>query len=139
MTFLGKIKQSKLAQNLQKEKIGSDRSFGWVMLVVCLLLAFFFGGLRPLLVAAAFVLLVLTLWVPHFLHPANRVWTWLGILIGMIVAPVVMVLIFAVSVVPTGLIARLVGKDFLRVRKAPEAKTYWLDRSSSKQSFDQQF
>ena len=65
--------------------------------------------------------------VPKLLHPLNMLWTKLGLLLGRIVTPVVMFLVYAISVVPIGLLLRLFGKDLLRLK--PADSSYWIDRS----------
>lgn len=60
------------------------------------------------------------------LAPLNRLWARVGQLLHAIVNPLVMGLIFALAVVPTGLVLRLFGKDLLRLRRDPSASTYWV-------------
>lgn len=111
----------------------TDRSFGIVFAVFFSLLAAYLSwrgwAWWPLLlvVAAAFLLLALTR--PALLAPLNWLWTKLGLLLGMIMAPIVMGLIYFGVVTPMALLARLVGKDFLRLRRDPAAPTYWLPRA----------
>lgn len=113
-------------------KAGSERSFGIVFAAVFALvgLAPLWGGgaarIWALGIAASF--LVVTLARPALLGPANRLWTRFGLLLGAIVAPVVMALVFVVAVVPTAAILRLAGKDPLRLKFEPAADTYWLRR-----------
>ena len=45
-----------------------------------------------------------------------------------VVNPLVMGLLFYLTVTPTGLLMRLFGKDPLRLRFDPEAKSYWIER-----------
>jgi Saxitoxin biosynthesis operon protein SxtJ len=68
---------------------------------------------------------------PAMLAPLNRAWARVGQLLHAIVNPVLMGLIFAVAIVPTGLALRLFGKDLLRLRRDPSAATYWVDRHES--------
>lgn len=116
------------------EKVGSERSFGLVFAVV-------FGviGLWPLIgghpvriwsLAIAAVFLVLAFARPAVLRPLNLLWFRFGLLLGRIVSPIVMALIFYVAVVPTGLIMKLLGKDILRLRFDPDAGTYWIAREN---------
>ena len=62
---------------------------------------------------------------PSLLAPLNAAWTRLGILLGRIVSPIVMGLVFVVAVVPTALVMRLRGHDPLRRRRLPPGETYW--------------
>jgi hypothetical protein len=111
----------------------SDRNFGLVFSVF-----FAFVGLAPLLkhhplrpwaLALAGLLLAVTILGPVWLHPLNQGWTKLGLLLGRIVNPIVMGLLFFVVVAPTGLIFRLLGKDPLRLSSDASARSYWIERN----------
>ncbi len=113
-------------------KTSSDRAFGWVF-------AAFFGllGGWPLLdgrspyfwawgLAASFALVAMSR--PALLAPANRAWTRLGLILHKIVNPVVLGLIFLTTILPIGLLLRLLGKDPLRLRRRADAQSYWIER-----------
>lgn len=121
---------------------GSDRAFGVVFAVVFALV-----GAWPLLrggeaiwwlmgLSGSFLGLALT--QPAILAPLNHLWFRFGLLLHAVVSPVVLGLIYAVSVLPTGLIMRMRGYDPLRRRK-PEGDTYWVARGSEPVDFDRQF
>ena len=111
---------------------GSERTFGIVFSAVFVIM-----GLYPLwhgeeariwvlIMAGAFLLAALV--APRILRPLNRLWSRFGVLLHKLVSPVIMGLLFFVAVTPTALIMRLAGKDPLRLRLDPEARTYWIDR-----------
>lgn len=124
------------SKNHDQPKIGSERSFGLVIIVVFLLLAAWpmLTGGRPLYwalgVAGAFLLASLA--APRLLTPLNRVWFHFGNLLARIVTPIVLGVIFFLTVMPIGLIMRLARKDLLRLRPAPDQDTYWLPRDGSR-------
>lgn len=111
----------------------SDRSFGLVFAVVFALVGVYQGwrgaAWWPLALGLAAVFLALALGRPAILAPLNRWWTRLGLLLGAIVAPIVMGIIYFGLITPMAAIARLVGKDFLRLKFDPAARTYWLPRT----------
>ena len=116
----------------QTDRAGSDRSFGGVFTVV-----FTFIGVFPLwhddavrvwALAIAGLILAVTIVHPRLLAPANRLWFRIGMLLGAIVAPIVMMLVFLVAVTPTACVIRMLGKDPLRLKFDSEARTYWLHR-----------
>jgi hypothetical protein len=78
-------------------------------------------------VAAAFAILAL-LW-PALLAPLNKLWLKLGLLLFKVVNPIVLGLLFYVIVAPIGLLMRALSKDPLRLRREPEALSYWIVRS----------
>ena len=110
----------------------SNRSFGLTFAAFCALMA----GLgwwkgrphAPYWAAAAVVFAATALAHPSLLAPLNRGWTRLGLLLFHVVNPVVMLLLYALAIVPVGLVMRLAGKDPLRLRFEPEAETYWIPR-----------
>jgi hypothetical protein len=77
-------------------------------------------------VAALFLLAALVR--PQVLAPLNRGWTRFGLLLHKITNPVTLGLVFFLAVTPTALIMRAMGKDPLRRRLDPAARTYWIDR-----------
>ena len=63
------------------------------------------------------------------LAPLNKWWTKLGVLLYRIVSPVVLGLLFYLTVTPIALLLRLLGKDPLRLRRDPDGASYWIDRT----------
>jgi hypothetical protein len=116
----------------QEIETSSDRSFGLVFAAVFALLAAYLAWRGntwwPAALALAAAFLVCALARPSLLAPLNWLWTRLGLLLGAIVAPIVMGIVYFAVFTPMGLIARLIGKDFLRLRRDPAAPTYWLPR-----------
>lgn len=112
----------------------SNRGFGLTVggiLVLLGLWRWWGAGLGPLavLLLAAGIALVLGGWLrPGALAPLNRAWTRLGLLLGRIVIPVVMGAIYVLAFVPTGLVMRARGRDLLRLRREPDAASYWIER-----------
>jgi hypothetical protein len=117
------------------EKIvaGSDRSFGLVMSValaaVTLLNAWHAGRIWPWTGGVALLFLAAALLRPSILHPLNLLWLKFGLLLHRIVNPVVMALLFYGTVLPTGIVMRLMGRDLLRLKLMPDADSYWIVRT----------
>jgi hypothetical protein len=111
---------------------GSDRIFGLVMAaalaVVGLLNGWHAGRLWPWELLGA-VLFGLAAWLrPSSLNPLNRLWMKLGLVLHRIVNPIVMGLLFYGTILPTGLVMRLRGRDLLRLKRDPGADSYWITR-----------
>lgn len=66
--------------------------------------------------------------MPSILTTLNSAWTRFGLLLFRVVNPIVMFLLFVLAVMPIGLIMRLAGKDFLRLRRDSDAPSYWIMR-----------
>jgi Saxitoxin biosynthesis operon protein SxtJ len=119
--------------NRQEEiKPSSDRSFGLVIATSFLIVTFWpvihAEPLRWWALGMAAVFAVLALLWTAALAPINKLWTKLGVLLYRIVSPVVMALLFYVTVTPIALLMRMLGKDPLRLRRDPDATSYWIDR-----------
>jgi hypothetical protein len=111
---------------------GSDRSFGIVMTIAFALMSSvnwwreghswrWTGGI------AAFFF-VATLLYPRALQPLNQLWFKIGLLLHRVVNPIAMAFVFFGAVLPTGLIMRALGKDPLRLKRQPNANSYWIER-----------
>jgi len=113
-------------------KTSSDRSFGFVFAAVFAIIAvwpvLFGGGLRLWALAPAVLFLAAALACPRVLHPLNRLWFRVGVLMHHVVTPIVMGFIFCLGVVPTALIMRLRGWDALRVDVKRRGETSWIVR-----------
>jgi hypothetical protein len=113
-------------------QIGSEKAFGIVFAVVFVIVALFpliDGGdvwLWSLGIAAAFLLCAFV--APAVLRPLNIVWFKFGLLLHKIMTPLVMGVLFFLTVVPTGLIFKMLGKDPLRLKRQPTAESYWIKR-----------
>jgi len=82
--------------------------------------------LWPSALAAAELLLVVPWSSPALLQPLNRFWTKFGLLLHRIANPIVMGLRFYGTILPTGLVMRPRGGDLLRLKREPDAESYWI-------------
>ena len=124
------------------EKISSNRSFGILFSIVFAVIAFWpllnLGEIRVWSVIVSSIFLLLGLINSKLLYPLNLIWVKFGELIGKIVAPLVMALIFFIILTPIGLFLRLIGKDLLNI-KLNKNKTYWIKRDKKPGSMKRQF
>ena len=65
---------------------------------------------------------------PRALKWVYLVWMSAAFVLGFAMAHVILTLLFFVIITPVGLVARLAGKDFLRLKLNRVAKSYWLPR-----------
>ena len=124
------------------DKISSNRSFGILFSIVFAAIALWpllnLGEIRVWSVIVSSIFLLLGLINSKLLYPLNLVWVKFGELIGKIVAPLVMALIFFIILTPIGLFLRLIGKDLLNI-KLNKNKTYWIKRDKKPGSMKRQF
>ena len=121
----------------------SNKSFGLLFFVVFLII-----GLWPLkngenlnfyFITASIVFLILGLLNSKLLTPLNKSWIKLGEILGIIIAPIVMALIYFVILTPVSLIVRMFGKDLLNLKFLKEKDTYWIKRKKILGSMKKQF
>jgi hypothetical protein len=123
-------------------KNSSNKSFGILFFIVFLII-----GLWPLYhsnpirlwsVIVAVIFLILGLSNSRILSPFNKAWIKLGELLGKIIAPVVMFIVFFVVLTPLSLIVRIFKKDLLKLKYSKE-KSYWIKREENIGSMKKQF
>lgn len=89
------------------------------------------GWLDWCLGGVGLALFVLGLIAPGSLSLLNRGWTKLGLLLFTVVNPIVLGLIFCLTIIPIGLLLRAFGKDPLRLKLDRGATSYWIARDPS--------
>lgn len=116
----------------------SNRKFGLFFTVIFLSLGIYFFQLGPTILGVCFILLsflfvITTIFRDDLLLPLNRAWMLLGTVIGAIVNPLILGLMFVTFFVTTGFLFRLIGRDELRL-KENNPKTYWIEKPKSNYS-----
>ena len=121
----------------------SNRSFGLLFFLVFLIL-----GLWPLknsldpnlyLISISAVFLILGLTNSKILTPLNKLWIKFGEILGMIIAPLVMALVYFIVLTPVSLIVRIFGKDLLGLKFLKQKDSYWINRKKKRLSMKKQF
>ena len=122
--------------------MSSNRSFGLLFFIVFLII-----GLWPLkndlelnyiFIGISIIFLILGLMNSKILTPFNKIWVKFGELLGRIIAPIVMAIIYFLILTPISLILRIFGKDLLNLKFSKE-KSYWAKREKNIGSMDKQF
>ena len=128
---------------MQKQKLPSNRNFAIVFFVVFILIGlwpiFNNEDLRYWALVISFVFLVLGIFNSKILSPLNKLWMKFGLILGLIVSPVVMGIIYFGVVTPTGILLRIFRKDVLKLKKNEEDKTYWIDKDNTNSNMKNQF
>ena len=121
----------------------SNKSFGLLFFIVFLII-----GLWPLkngdslniyFIAISITFLILGLINSKLLSPLNKIWIKLGEILGIIISPIVMFLVYFIVLTPVSLIVRLFGKDLLGLKFFKKNDTYWIKRKSNLGSMNNQF
>lgn len=125
----------------------SNRKFGYLFASIFLMIAVYGLIKNGLSVTFYFTLLVglffiiLSIKNSEVLTPINKAWFLLGQTMGKVVSPIVLGIIFFILITPIGLIAKLLGRDELKLKR-PKCQTYWVDpvgSNSDSESFKNQF
>ena len=127
----------------KKEKLPSNRNFGLVFFVFFLII-----GLWPLLgtneirywsIFFSVIFFLLGITNSKLLNPLNKIWFNFGILLGKMISPLIMGIIFFLVVTPIGLIMRVFGKDILSLKHNKKNKSYWIEKNGPKSKMKNQF
>lgn len=127
-----------LHENLKREqdvKVGSNRAFGLVMAVACLIIAclglwFDTSYWRYWAITALLFAGFAWLW-PGALAPLNRIWFLFGLALHKVVNPLIMGLLFFIVITPIALLMRLFGKRPLSHGFQRDAASYWQGRDEN--------
>jgi len=123
-------------------KISSNRSFGIVFFIFFLIVSLYpmlnENEIRLWALIISVIFLVLGLINSIILTPLNKSWYKFGILLGKIVSPIVMGVVFFLVVTPISLIMKLFGKDILNIKKNKK-QTYWIEKTGPKSKMKNQF
>ena len=120
----------------------AEKSFGILFFLVFVVISFYpilsGGQIRLLFLIPAIIFLILAFLKPVVLRPLNIAWIKLGEILGRVIAPIVMFLLFFLILTPIGLLVRLFGKDLLKI-KFSKNNSYWIKREKSIGTMKKQF
>ena len=124
-------------------KKSSNKSFG-----ILFFLVFFVFGLWPLtkemspniyLITISIIFLTLGLLNSKLLSPINEIWIKFGEILGKIIAPLIMALVYFLILTPISLLLRAFGKDLLGLKYLKQQNSYWIKREKEIGTMDKQF
>ena len=120
-----------------------NRSFGLLFFIVFLAFALWLlikkGEINLYLISIALIFLILGLLNSKILTPLNKSWIKFGELLGRIIAPIVMGIVYFIILTPISLLVRLLGKDLIGMKFDKNLKTYWIKRKKNLGTMDKQF
>ena len=126
----------------EKIKISSNKSFGTVFFIVFFIISIFplfkDGNIRIWSLIVAIIFLILGLVNSKILTPFNKIWFRFGILLGSLVSPIVMSVVFFIVVTPISLMMKLSNKNLLGLKKINKS-SYWINSSKIKSKMKNQF
>tara|TARA_B100001057_G_scaffold232404_1_gene232610 strand:+ start:848 stop:1231 length:384 start_codon:yes stop_codon:yes gene_type:complete len=126
-----------------KNKKVNNLSFGILFFIVFLILGFYpmYKGDNPniyfLVLSLPFI--ILGILNSKILTPFNMAWIKLGEILGLIIAPIVMAVVYFIVLTPISLIVRAFGKDVLNMKIDKRSESYWINRKKNLGSMKKQF
>ena len=128
-------------KNLINIKRKDNITFGILFFVFFLIIGLYplksDGAIRIWSVLFSLVFLIITIIRPNLLTFLNKLWIKFGILLGRIISPIVMGLVFFFVVTPVGVLVRILKKDVMGLKRG--ASSYWINREDKLQSMKKQF
>jgi hypothetical protein len=128
-------------KNLISIKRKDNITFGILFFILFLIIGLYplksEGLIRIWSVVLSLVFLIITIIRPNLFTFINKLWIQFGILLGKIISPVVMGLVFFFVVTPIGILVRIFKKDVMGLKRG--ANTYWINREDKLQSMKKQF
>lgn len=127
---------------MNNNKLPSNRNFALVFFLV-----FFVVGLWPITngkevfiwsIILSIIFLFLGLLNSKLLSPLNKIWMKFGLILGNIISPIIMGIIYFGVVTPTGFFLKIFGKDILNL-KTNKSETYWIKKNNLNNDMRNQF
>jgi Saxitoxin biosynthesis operon protein SxtJ len=128
-------------------QLPSNKKFGLLFTAIFFALSLYaYFRQEPILTVSIFLLvglffLIASFFYQNLLNPLNKAWFMLGLTLGKVVSPIVLGIIFFGLLTPIALLAKLTGRDELKLKR-PNVISYWADpvgSNSDSESFKNQF
>ena len=117
------------------QKKENNKSFGILFFIIFLLIALWplinSQPIRLWALGIASIFLVLGIINSKILTPVKKSWIKFGEILGLIIAPMVMALVYFIFLTPISLILRLFGKDLLGIKVNKKIDSYWIKRKKN--------
>lgn len=129
-----------------KAQLPSNKKFGFFFTFVFFVCASYFFLIESILTAYTFFSLAVAFLLITFIEAnallfLNKLWMRLGQLLGMIISPIILAIIFFVLFTPCGILMRMFGRDELRLKIKKKRESHWKLREqvTPQTNFKQQF
>lgn len=119
-----------------------------IALGILFFLVFLIIGLIPLKsgeniriwsIALSSIFLIITIITPNILTILNKLWTKFGLLLGKVISPIIISLIFLFIITPIGLYFKVFRKDILNLKITKKNSSYWINRKNKIESMKKQY
>ena len=128
-------------KNLVNIKPKDNITFGILFFIFFLIIGLYplksGGVIRIWSIILSLIFFIITIIRPNLFTYLNRLWIKFGMLLGKIISPIVMALVFFFVVTPIGILVRVLKKDVMGLKRG--APSYWINREDKIQSMKKQF
>ena len=121
-------------KSFENLKLPSNRKFGFFFTSVFALLGTYFlkeesNSIAYVMFAITVLFLLTALIKPDALLSLNKLWMQLGLLLGMIVNPIILGIVFFGLFTPMSLLMKLFKRDELRLKLVADRNSHWKKRN----------
>ena len=128
---------------IDNKKFSSNKSFGIVFSIFFLIIFFyqflFKQNFNIYYLKISLIFLLLAFFYSKILSIPNFIWTKIGLLLGVIVSPIVMYLIYFLVLFPISILLKLFNKDLLKLKISKNIDSYWIVRDKNNINLNDQF
>jgi len=131
-------------KNIKKDK-KELRSFGItigiILLIISAILFYYDKSSHQIIAYIGGGFIGLGIIIPILLKPIYILWMTFAIVLGWVMTRVILSLVFYLIMTPIGLLTRLLGEDFLALKKS-NSESYWNNRNrnyETSQDYEKQF
>ena len=128
---------------IDNKKFSSNKSFGIVFSIFFLIIFFyqflFKQNFNIYYLTISLIFLLLAFFYSKILSIPNFIWTKIGLLLGVIVSPIVMYLIYFLVLFPISILLKLFNKDLLKLKISKNIDSYWIFRDKNNINLNDQF
>ena len=107
----------------------SEKSFGILFGIVFIIIALWplisSGNIRFWALVVSIIFFLIAFVKPKIFKPFNKIWIKFGEILGIVIAPIVMGVVYFFVLTPTSLLVRIFGKDLLSLKLSKSLKSYW--------------
>ena len=135
------IEEIKNIPNSNKDIKSFGITIGIILFIISGLLLYYGKEFYQLIAIIASTFIALGFIMPILLKPIYLVWMTFAAILGWVMTRVILSLVFYLIMTPIGLLTRLLGEDFLALRRK-KSDSYWNHRDSSlelNQDYEKQF
>jgi hypothetical protein len=123
-------------------KIPSNKNFGitfgFIFFIFFVYIFLKKNDVNQYLIILSFIFFILGFLNSKLLEPLNKAWQKLGLILGGIISPIFLALLYLLTVIPTGIIMKIRKKNLLDLKKENK-QTYWKYKNKVNYNFKRQF